>query len=159
MLQNVNNLRIIMPDGSIRELTSNERISLILRLENEGDLTFTDTKKLLDLLHRAKINLEGGGESRLTVNRTAAAFRKVIGDTWSSWSDEQKQRIVSEVMNCQENEQGLSEKIITEFGLDEKTALSLSKMNLQPGYCNLSKRAIKKLLHLLEKRYSVCGCG
>jgi CRISPR-associated endonuclease Csn1 len=150
MLQNVNNIRIIMPDGSVREMSSKERITLIARLENEGDLTITDAKKLLNLPHRAKINLENSGETRLIGNRTAAGFYKILGDIWTSWSDEQKQRIVAEVMNCQENERGLSEKIIAEFDLDEKTALSLSKINLQPGYCSLSKKAIKKILPLLK---------
>ncbi|MFZ6008099.1 MAG: type II CRISPR RNA-guided endonuclease Cas9 [Nitrospirota bacterium] len=150
MLQNINNTRIIMPDGSVRDLTSEERIALIARLENEGDLTITDAKKLLNLPHKTKINLEGGGETRLIGNRTAAAFHKILGDIWISWSDEQKQRLVAEVINCQENERGLPEKIIVEFNLDEKMALSLPKINLQPGYCNLSKKAIKKVLSLLE---------
>lgn len=150
MLQNINNTRIIMPDGSVRDLTSEERIALIVRLENEGDLTIADAKKLLNLPHKAKINLEGGGETRLIGNRTATAFHKILGDTWTLWSDEQKRRIVAEVMNCQENEQGLSGNIIAEFNIDEKMALSLSMVNLEPRYCKLSKRAIRKILPLLE---------
>ena len=150
MLQKINDTRIIMPDGSVRDLTSEERIALIARLENEGDLTITDAKKFLNLPHKAKINLEGGGETRLIGNRVSTAFYKVLGDIWSSWSDEQKQRIVAEVINCQENERGFSEKIITEFKLDEKMALSMLMVNLEPGYCKLSKRAIRKILPLLE---------
>ena len=154
MLKNVNNARIITSDSSARELTSEERTVLIAQLENEGDLTFSDTKKLLGLSYKTKINLEGGGESRLIGNRTAAAFRKIIGDTWNSWSQEQKQHLVVEVMNCQENECSLAENIIAELKLKEKTALSLREVSLQSGYCNLSNRAIKKIMPLLEQGVS-----
>lgn len=150
MLQKINDLRIIMPDGSIRDLTPDERSFLITKLESEGDLTIANAKKLLNLSQKSKINLEGGGETRLIGNRTASAFHKILGSIWTSLTDEQKKCIVVEVMNCQENDKELSEKVISKFNLDEKAALFLPKINLEPGYCNLSKKAIRKILPLLE---------
>jgi CRISPR-associated endonuclease Csn1 len=95
LLQAVNHLNIIDPDGNMRVLTNAERAKLLDALRNQGDLTFTAVRKLLGLKKKeSRFNLEEGGEKKLPGNRTHQAMTEAIGEDWEKLSDVEKSQLV-----------------------------------------------------------------
>lgn len=95
LLQAVNNLNIIDPDGRMRVLTDAERNTLLDTLRTQGDQTFPQVRKLLGLKKKeARFNLEEGGEKKIPGNRTQQAMTAAIGDEWLKLSEEGRARLV-----------------------------------------------------------------
>ncbi len=154
MLQQINHTQIIVPTAVNRQLTPDEIELLISELEKRGDITFTDAKKLLGLPNKSKFAFEEGGETRFIGNRTAATILKILGQQWEKITEDVKRRIVTEIINCQNNESGFPKKLAEELSLNEKTINELKNADLEPRYCNFSKKALNKLLPLLEEGLS-----
>ena len=148
----LNNLTIRLPDGSERELTADERSKLIDYLEKNAELKFTTArgKKLLALPRGTKFNLEEGGEKRMLGNATAAKLRKIFGDRWDSFSEEEQDQIVEDIRSIVKDE-ALVKRGITKWGLDEESARKLTEVQLPDGYCRFSRKALQKLVPLLEQ--------
>lgn len=95
LLQAVNHLAIISPDGEIRELTDAQRQTLLNTLRTQGDMTFAEVRKLLGLKKKeARFNLEEGGEKKLPGNRTYKAMADVLGDKWNDLPEGQQALLV-----------------------------------------------------------------
>ena len=156
-LQKLNDLEITAPDGEIRALSPEQKDRLRAALESGGDLTFAQlrNKKLLDLKKPTEktsgfeINLESGGEKKIPGNRTAEKFIKVLGDRWQEMPGERRDRLVQEVLQS-EHEDELSRRLEANFGFPSVTSAQLSAIELEQGYCALSRRAMRRLLPGLE---------
>ncbi|MEW6358396.1 MAG: type II CRISPR RNA-guided endonuclease Cas9 [Planctomycetota bacterium] len=155
LLQKVNDLKLKGVDtetGEIedeRPLTPEERAKLIPELEAKGDRTFPQIRKLLGLPKWIEFNFEAS-EERLIGNRTAAKLIKIFGDRWSKFSSEDKDRIVQDILSFQKDN-ALARRGRKAWGLDEPSAQEFGKVPLEQGHCNLSRRAIEKLLPLMEQ--------
>jgi CRISPR-associated endonuclease Csn1 len=150
MLQRVNDLlAICKADGVVRALTSDERDTLIAELDTKEKVTFGRVRTLLGL-RGWTFNLEAGGEKNLVGNKTGAALAKVFGAQWSAFSDADRERIIGDVRSIQKDET-LKRRGIGVWGLDEEAAEALSNVRLEDGYCSLSRKALRKILHALEK--------
>jgi len=151
-LQMVNNCKIVFRDtGEIREFAAEEHAKLVAALER-GDLSFAKAKKLLGLKSKAAaFTLEAGGEKRFVGNRVNADIAQAIGDAWYSYAPENKARMIEDLRQFRE-EGPLATRAIKVWGLDPATAEAFAKVELEPGYCSLSRRAILKLLPLLQTR-------
>ncbi|MCD6282989.1 type II CRISPR RNA-guided endonuclease Cas9 [bacterium] len=152
-LSTLNNLIIKLPDGSERELTEQEYEKLADHLETNKELKFTTArgKKLLGLPKGAKFNLEEGGEKNIPGNRTAASLRKVFSDRWDELSDAEKGQVVEDLRSIVKDE-ALKKRAMDKWGLDEESADKLTRIKLDDGYCNYSRRALSKLVPLLRQR-------
>ena len=167
-LQKLNDLEIIAPDGEIRTLTEDQQRQLCTRLEASGDLTFPQLRKLLNLKTPKKakgeatdrtagkadepgheFNLERGGEKKIPGNRTAERFLGVLGDAWRDMPQQGCDRLVQEVLQAEHPEE-LAMRLEKAWGFDPETAARLSAIELEQGYCALSRRAMRKLLPGLE---------
>ncbi len=151
LLQKVNDLKIRLPDGEDRFLTPEERAKLARALDAEGDMTFAAIRhrKCLGLPREATFNLQEGGEKKLPGNRTYAKLREALGNRWDSLSAEDRNRIVLELLSFQKPE-ALARRLMKVWNLDEPTAAKLSEVRLEDGYARHCRKAIERLLPLME---------
>ncbi|MBI4822682.1 MAG: type II CRISPR RNA-guided endonuclease Cas9 [Nitrospirae bacterium] len=149
-LQTLNNLRILDKDtGNERELSPEERICLIDILETEGDLKFSEIRKLPGF-KKIRFNLERGGEEKIPGNRTSEKLIKVFGEGWKNFSETEQAHVVEDLRSIVK-EETLKKRGMKVWKLSEEKAKELSKIEPEEGYCSFSKKAIEKLLPLLEK--------
>lgn len=149
LLQKVNDLQLYAPDG-VRKLTAEERALLVNELE-KGDQTFAAIRKLLKAPKGSLFNLETEGEKGLKGNRTAADLREIFGENcWAGMLEEERERVVTELRSIQADD-ALMRRAKKLWGLDEATAKRLANIALEDGYCSLSRRALAKVLPLMEQ--------
>ena len=149
MLQRVNDLRIVAPDYTERGLTREERAAVLDKLDHSRETKFTELRRLLKLPKGSTFNLERGGEDRLVGNRVAAEMRKVFGDRWNQMPPEEQDRAIDDVRSIQ-NDDALTRRAMRVWGLDEEAARTMAKVELEEGYCALSRVALRRLLPLME---------
>lgn len=154
LLQRVNDLEVTtpFPEGEVRRLDDRERATLIQALEERGDLTFAQIRTLLGFTRNHTFNLEQGGEKKLPGNRTNArlAAPAVFGTKWWALDPAQRTRIVEEWLSTQKD--GLLARRAKEtWGLGEDAALNFGKVVLEPGYCNLSRAALRTVVPRMEQ--------
>lgn len=151
LLQKVNDLRLRFPDFSERRLTAEERDKLLAALETKGDLTFAEARNLLGLRKRGCwFNFEGKGQKdKLPGNRTASKMRAAFGERWDRLSPRERNAIVED-WRLAETEEWLVRRAMTRWGLDEAAARLLAAAAPEDGYSSLSRRALAKLLPLME---------
>ncbi|RKY25027.1 MAG: type II CRISPR RNA-guided endonuclease Cas9, partial [Planctomycetota bacterium] len=151
MIQMLNDTRVITPMGELREMTAEEREKLLAELDIKGDLTFAKAKKVLGLSREHHFNWEGGIEKRIIGNRTAAKLVEIFGiERWKGFSEEERNRIIEDVLSIQK-EDTLFRRGINAWGLDEESAKKFSELQLKPDYARFSRRALKKLLPLMQQ--------
>ncbi|MDE2039238.1 MAG: type II CRISPR RNA-guided endonuclease Cas9 [Elusimicrobia bacterium] len=148
LLQKVNDLRLIMPEGEIG-LSTDKRKNVIDALEREGDMTFAKLRKLLGLPKNAAFNLQRGEETRLPGNRTAAKIRAAIGERWDAMTAEERARLVEDMRSIQ-SESAFVKRMAGHWGFATEKVQALSDTVLEDGYGALSLRAVRKLLPELE---------
>jgi CRISPR-associated endonuclease Csn1 len=150
IIQMVNNLNYELGSGEKYQLTDTEWRTLVDKLDREGDLKFSQVKKLLDLPKSTSFNLEEGGETTLRGNRTSSKLRKVFDDRLDSFSPEDRFQIVEDLRSYEKVE-ALEKRGREKWGLTPEKAKEFSKINLEADYCNLSRQAMEKLLPLMEE--------
>ncbi|MGH9816470.1 MAG: type II CRISPR RNA-guided endonuclease Cas9 [Candidatus Acidiferrales bacterium] len=153
LLQKVNDLRICTPDEfKGRTLEAQERAKLVEALEIEGDQTFASIRKLLKLPNRGVwFNLERGGEKKIPGNRTRSRMVATFRDRWKQFSEAEKEEIV-EAWRTAENEEWLARQGFKRWALTEEEARlwASEKNGPEDGYSRLSRKALGKLLPLME---------
>jgi CRISPR-associated endonuclease Csn1 len=161
LLQTVNNLKVLPPGEAERDLAPEEHAKLIEALELQGDLhfqkdrksngkTLPSVRKLLDLRKGCAFNLERGGEKSLKGNRTFADFYAVFGQRWLDMPPQERDAAVEYVYAFEKLDK-LKEAAKKRWSLDQAAAEKLAETSLEPDYMNLSRRAMEKLLPLLEQ--------
>jgi len=155
LLQKVNDLTVISPEGIERRLSDPERTRILEALEHTEKLTFPQARKLLESRPKGtEFNLERGGNKDIPGNKTAARLREVFGDRWDELSYDDQQAIVGEVLGIKTKE-ALIRRGRERWGLKEEEALArFAKVNLESGYCALSKKALKAVLPRMEEGVS-----
>ena len=154
-LQMINNCSIKTAINEIfRPLNSREKETLVSKLESDGDLTFIQAKKLLGYKPKEVVfSLEAGEEKRFVGNRINKELKQVFGESWFSFEKEKKEKIISDLRSYRDNK-ALAERAQKTWSLDQLKAQEFADIELEPGYCALSRKAILKLIPLLEKGYS-----
>ncbi len=149
LLQQVGNTRVIEPDGRSRFLTPDERDTLIAALNDAESLTFTKAKKLMGLSNRAKFGFEEGGEKRFNGNATRARLLAVFGERWDAFSSDEREQILQDLRSIQKRDV-LVRRGRDVWGLDPADADAFADTNLPDDYCGLSRRALEKIVPLLQ---------
>lgn len=165
MIQKVNDLRIAEGNAE-RELTPEEREKLLDVLGRHAKVTLKRPKKnndipsvplLLNLPGKAKFNFSRKDTDAddlpdfLPGNRMAAALCEILGENkWRSFTPEQQSAIADDCWNAA-TPGALAEMAVTKWGATPQQAELLEEeLSLEDGYCNLSRRALKALLPLME---------
>lgn len=158
ILQDVNNLRLIEPDGQTRELEPEERKKVLEALAKSKQVSFSALRKKLGLLETERFNAEyeinekGKRVEKLNGDVFSAVMRnkKVFGiKQWDSLSEEEKIKINDAFVEMEDDE--LVEFLMGESGLNEEQVEAALKVEVPRGYMMFSRRAIKKLLPLMEQ--------
>lgn len=156
LLQKVNDLELEMHDGELRRLTDADRLKLINALIEGGDMTWAAIRKLLQLkgprgeFRGDRFNFEEGGDKSLLGNRTSAKLFKALGKKWADLQPQEQVAFVDELLQFT-NEDALARRLQKAWKLTEKQAKAVVDTSLEQGYASLSRRAIDKLLPLLER--------
>lgn len=151
-MQRINDLTLIDPKGDMRSLTQEERQTLYALAETHQKKTFDAIKKVLGLTGEGwKFSMERGGEKELPGNKTAVRIRRIIGTkTWENLSESQRKELVDTIIAYLSPE-ALAARLQKVWHFAPEVADKLSKVTLESGYHKYSRRAIRKLLPLLEK--------
>lgn len=155
LLQKVNDLKIRYADFTERPLEREERDKLIATLETEGDQSFAQIRKLLELPSRGVwFNLERGGEKKIPGNRTAQKMRAAFGARWEQLTPTEREEAVEDWRTA-ESEEWLTRRGISRWGLSEEQARIWAdpKNGPEDGYLRLSRKALSKLLPLMEEGF------
>ncbi len=150
VLQKVNDLEIVIP-GSFhnQKLTPEQRKQIYVELQNQGDKTFEHLRKLLQLPRGSQFNLQRGNEKTLRGNRVNLHMRSMFDSRWETFSAEDKNHAVRDWAKVEDRE-ALVAKGVERWGLDAPTARRWADKEPEDGYCNLSLKALHKLLPLME---------
>jgi len=158
LLQDVNNLRICNPDGSVKSLTPEQRKDLLDELRKKKEVKFSSIRKKLGLLETQEFNAEyeinekGKKNDKLKGDLFNAAMRskKIFGPkVWDAMTEEEKIKINDWLVELEEEE--LREKLINEYKLNEEQIEELIKISLPQRYMSFSRTAIKKLLPFMKE--------
>lgn len=159
-MQKVNDLEIIAPDAEIISLNepqySHLRTKIIELLDSQGELTFRGMLSKLGLKKPKgsdvgyKVNLEEGGEKKLKGNATAVKLRKILEEVYDRFSLDELAEIVDDLLEYDKHD-ALIRRLNKRYGIPDEKAEALSHITLEDGYASLSRKALGKLLPLMEQ--------
>ena len=158
LLQDVNNLKICNPDGSMEGLSDGQRELLLGELSKKNDVTFSAIRKKLGLFETQVFNAEyeindrGKKNEKLKGDAFSAAMRNrnIFGPkTWDGMNDEEKRQLNEWVIELEDNE--LRDKLRNVCKLKEDQIQNVLKISFPRGYMSFSRKAIKRLLPLMEE--------
>lgn len=151
LLTDLNHLRVKSPTTlEYRELGAKERETLLHLLEKQERVSWDRARQALGLHNGEVFNLEEGNKPELSGDRTGAAIRKVIGRRWDEFTKEERHALVCDLLTI-DSESGLLRRLKNHWNLDDRMAEKLAKVEMEPGYVNLSLKAIRKILPYLEQ--------
>jgi CRISPR-associated endonuclease Csn1 len=158
ILQDVNNLKICNPDGTVDSLTEEQRQILLDELSKKKEVKFTSLRKRLGLLESQKFNAEyevdekGKKNEKLKGDVFCASMRskKIFGSkVWDGMDEEEKIKLNEWLVEFEDDQIG--EKLRSEYNFNDKQIESVLKISLPQGYMSFSRKAIQKLLPLMEE--------
>lgn len=149
--QELNNLRILLPDLAEQALSIEQRQVLADLLERQNTLTFNAMLKALKLPGSTKFNLEDIKRDRLRGNATSVALEKHFGPAWFAFSLAKQDQIVLQLLE-QESESVLIHWLQEHTGVDEAKAEAIANASLPEGYGNLSQAALERILPKLKEQ-------
>jgi len=155
VLQQLNDLKVVCPDGEIRGLKEEELQKLLAEVTEKGDLTWAAVKKLLDMKksktyeRHYEFNFEEDGDKKMLGNRTASKFSAALGEQWQALGEATQTTLVDSVLTF-EDEQPLLEHLQQHWKFTKPQAQAVAELSLEAGYGNISRRAINKLRPLME---------
>jgi CRISPR-associated endonuclease Csn1 len=159
MMQDINHLKFDYPQvdpetGEISGLgiilSANDRKKLITKLDRQRSITWAAIKKELGLPKAIRFNLEEGTKKGLGGNSTACSIRSVIGDSaWESMDVTKQYELVEDLLKF-EKKLPFKNRLVNIWRFDVRTAIGLASLELEPGYANLSLKAIRAIVPHLE---------
>lgn len=160
MLQDINHVKYDYPQvdpetGEISGLdiglTANDRKKLVNRLDSQRTITWAAIKKELGLPKTIHFNLEEGNKKGLGGNTTSCSIRRVVGDAvWDAMHESKQHELVEDLLKF-EKKLPLKTRLINHWGFDVRTSIGLATLELEPGYGNLSLKAIRSILPHLQQ--------
>jgi len=159
MLQEVNNVRLLDTAAhSERELTPEERQTLLGYLATAKQRTFDQIRKKLGFSEAIRFNYERAERTKLKGHETDAAFgaKKVLGKDWFGLSDQQRDAVVT-IVHDEPNEAEALRGLVEDCGLTPEQARRAAGVHLGEGRMSYSREAIDKLLPHLERGLLLMG--
>lgn len=149
VLQKVNDLEVIYP-GKIHgvPLTPEQRQIVFALLDEKGDQKFETIRKRLGLGENVGFNLQRGGDKTLRGNNVNKLMLDAFGDRWRTMPEGEKRRVIDEWRSIEAPE-SLKRHALSAWNICEEKADKLANTKAPDGYCNLSRKAINRLMPLL----------
>lgn len=159
--QEVANIRLIAPDGAERSLSAEEMAKVRAELERKEKLEFEAERNRLSQFHKllgldasVDVNFSRARRSYLKGNDVEIKFRKALGETWETLTEDQKNAL-NELVLDELDDDRLMERAQAEFHLSPEEAQRLTELSLPDGMGRVSLEAIRKLLPHLENGKSL----
>ncbi|MHC4647690.1 MAG: type II CRISPR RNA-guided endonuclease Cas9 [Planctomycetota bacterium] len=158
IVQEVNNLKIVNPDGSVEELSKEQREKVLVELSTKREVRFSSLRKKLGLMERQLFNAEyevgdkGKRREKIKGDEFAAGMRNKKGfgpKRWDRMSEEERIRLNGAFVDLEDDE--LVEVLIKDYGLSEDEVGACMKVELPRGYMRYSRNGIRRLLVLMEE--------
>lgn len=151
MYQELNNLRLIMPDRTERRLTYEERTKLFDRLERQKTFAFSAMRKALGLDADIGFNLEDEKRKHLNGDQTGTvlASEDRFGPRWWELDEEAQGEIVEALLEC-EDEDEIAELAQRKWGLEADAAARLARVRLKQGYGRVGPRAMAAIMPIMR---------
>ena len=148
--QELNHLRILLPDLQEQTLTLAQRNTLAALLETQSNATFTAIVKALKLPGVTRFNLEDVKRDRLRGNATSVALSKpdMFGAKWADFAASFQDDIVSKLLD-EASESVLVAWLRQNTGVDEAGAERIANISLPDGYGSLSVAALARIVPCL----------
>ncbi len=144
LLQDISNLRLLLPDGTEGPLSEEQRQALTQQLGAKRELKIEKVRSLLQLDERTQLNIESYRD-KLQGNTVEVELRRLFKDY-----DKRKEFYIEQVYEAcvEQEEEDFEQKARIELELNEEQIQSLYKIiaNQPKGYLHLSRKAILKLL-------------
>lgn len=152
ILSELANLRIKIADQPERKLTDEEYNALRQKLFRGGRISFSSIKKMFNMGEADALNLESGTRDHLLGDATAAILGKrgLFGPHWHDYSLSHQNEIVERLLNVSEHNE-LIEWLQGYCNLESSVAETIVHTALPDGYARLGKRALNKLVGIMEK--------
>lgn len=151
ILQELNHLRVLAPSLEEVPLALAQRDTVAELLER-GDVTFNKMLKALKLPGSTKFNLEDVKRDRLKGNSTTKALAgdRCFGEGWFKFSLELQDEIVERLIN-EASDSALVSWLVERTGIAEPIADEVANVGLVPGFGNLGRVALARVLPELER--------
>lgn len=153
--QNVNNLVIVFKDKTSRKLTAEERSIAVNILQgntsdlSKGKITYSKLRKLLRFPANSKFSIELDNEKEMYGNEINYRLLNILGEKYQQLDDLELEKLLH-VLRSFTNEDALRKHLSRNYNFAEEQLNQLSELTLPDKYCNLSKKAIEKLLPYLK---------
>ena len=149
--QELNNLRYSGDSLEAIALTLEQRDTLAATLETKPKLTFEQIRRALKI--SVTFTHEGSNRDALKGNTTGILLSKkeYYGAQWASFSDEQQDAIVTQLLNEPSSEQ-LTNWLVEETGITNDVARKISGVRLVADYGKLSAAAVTAILPYLKSQ-------
>ena len=145
-----------LPQEGQGRLTLYAKQLLAQEFETNEELTFNRIRQILGLKKKKDsdldftFNLEEGDEKKLPGNRTAAKLLKALGQRWQDMPEDQRQRLVDEILSF-EKEEPLARRLEKAWGFSPSEAANVAAIDFEQGYHSFSRQAIRKILPHLQQ--------
>lgn len=152
MLKELNNLRIVARDQTVRPLTKAERDKIYAKLRPAKEMTFEQMRRALGLDPSTAFNLESGKRPALKGDATGRgmADKARFHKAWWTLPDAKQDEIVEAILAAEEDE-ALAETARA-WGLDEDQSHAVARVSLPDGYCRLGRRALAKIVPIMQEQ-------
>ncbi|MBX9939405.1 MAG: type II CRISPR RNA-guided endonuclease Cas9 [Candidatus Obscuribacterales bacterium] len=155
ILEQLTNIRIKDPlTRRERPLAYEESESLFQELQTHNEVSWRRVRKIIGLHSKEEINLEEGGKPKLLGNRVNTALLGALGEQWTTLTDERKSLLLTDLLTIHRKED-LIKRLIGQWKFTARQAYDLAILELEPGYCSYSIKALKKILSEMEKGLDV----
>jgi len=115
-------------------------------------LTFAEIKRQLGLSRTTRFNLESESRKEMDVDTTAFAFSEIgMADFWQALPVDSQLDILSKINDDNIEDVDLIKYLVDKYDLSEKQAEDIIKISLEDDVCNVSSKAIEKMLPFLEQ--------
>lgn len=150
VLQDVSNLRLLHLDGSEKELSEDQRVTLIQHLSAKKELKIEKIRELLSLEDNTRLNIESYRKDMLG-NGAEAGLRRLFKKDF----DKRPEFYVEEIYESavEDEEEAFEQKARKGWHLNEEQIAGVYRiLASQPkGYMHLSRKAILNLLPHMQQ--------
>lgn len=151
MLSELANLEIITPDQKHRPLTKPERDKLLAELAVKEKFSFKTMRAKLGLGTEIKFNLESEKRDHLLGDLTGhrLAKKECFGPAWHDLSLDRRNAIV-EILLDEPSEAVLTDKAMTDWGLDAEAAANVADVSLPDEHGRLGRKVLAEIVPIME---------
>lgn len=147
LVKEINELRLVLPDLSSRNLTLDERDALVKQLTSQREATFASLRKTIKAPHGARFNKETESRTKLKGDEVAAELsaKSRFGQGWFEFAPERRTEIVLKLLEV-EDPLALHAWLEAEFSLSPEQRDAIVGARLPDGYARLGPTALTEIL-------------